>query len=191
MKHYLLTALVLLASAMHPTFASDKIKIIDIGMAGNGCPEETASTQKIIINQGSGSVHIISPYFVLPGPPPNRAFTRYKCDVAVSVEVANGYQIGTKASVNGFILLDDAAKSSEVKLNTFFAGDKSEPNEVKFDKPTLQNFELLSDAMQWSKCGANSILRMKASATLRAKQPSNSYLRVNSFGMELEYRTCS
>ena len=136
-------------------------------------------------------MRIISPYFVLPGQPPLRTFIRLKCDVAVGVEVANGYQVGIKASARGFIELDDATKTT-VTLDAFVAGMRSEQRkDVKFNSPTHQNFEISNDTTKWSMCGADTILRMKIGATLRGKDLGKSYLRINSFGMDFEYRTCS
>jgi len=192
MKRYLLLALLLSLSPISFTFANDKIKILKVGMAGNGCPEETESLNKTLIRKSDTSVRIISPFFVLPGKPPHRTFIRYKCDVGVGVEVENGYQVGIKASAKAFIELDSATNST-VTLDAFFAGSRSGSGrkEVKFDTPSYQNFEISNDTTQWSKCGVDSILRMKIAATLRGKDLGESYLRVNSFGMELESRACS
>ncbi len=190
MKHYLLTALVLLASTMHPSFANDNVKIVDIGLAGNGCPEEPESMSTILIKQDDRSVRIISPHFVLPGKPPLRTLVRYKCDVAVSVEVGKGYQVGIKASAKAFIELHDASKST-VSLDAFFTGTKSKREEIKLSSPTHQNLEISNNETVWSECGADTILRMKIAATLRGKDLGQSYLRVNSFGMEFEQRACS
>lgn len=189
MKRYLLLTLLLAASPNSATLANDKIKIVDIGMAGNGCPEDTESV-KTLIKKDDTSVRIISPFFVLPGSPPLRTFIRYKCDVSIAVEVANGYQVGIKASAKAFIELHDATVST-VTLDAFFAGTRSEREKVRLNSPTHQNLEITNSKTEWSKCGADSLLRMKIAATLRGKDLGKSYLRINSFGMGFEYRACS
>ena len=190
MKRSLLIVLILAIIPVTTTYANDKFKVIKVGMAGNGCPEATESTGNILVKQDDKSVRVISPYFALPGNMSERTFIRSKCDVAVSVKVADGYQVGIKATAKAFIDLDDASEST-VELNTFFAGEKSDPKIMTFQSATYQNLELSNHPTKWSPCGADSILRMKVSATLRGKDLSQSYLRINSFGLNFEYRVCS
>ena len=191
MKRHLLFALILTALASSTSYASDKVSFGKVGLAGNGCPEETELVSPALVKLDDTSLRIIPLKFVLSSKPPARSFIRKKCDVALAVKVVKGYQVGiSKASVQSFLALDDASKSS-IQLDTGFTGSEFENTESKLDSAIYQNTELLSNTTQWSACGRDTIIRIKVSATLQADYMQVSYLRINGFGLDFEYRACS
>lgn len=195
MKRHLMFALLLAASAISTPHASDitndNVSFGKIGLAGNGCPEETESVSQTLVKLDDTSVRVIPLNFVLSSKQSARKLIRRKCDMALAVKVAKGYQIGiSNAAAQSFLALDDASKSS-IHLDTGFTGSEFEKEESTFESNTHQNTELLSDTTQWSMCGKDTIIRMKVSATLRTDKSQISYLRVNSFGLDFEYQACS
>ena len=190
MKYSALMTVMLAASLMTTSLASNSITFGDIGFGGNGCPDTTEPDKQASVILNESALHIIPQDFFLNSGSSERSMLRKKCDVALAVNVPDDYQIGiSKVSTYAFLAQDEGSRA-KIRLNAGFSGKLFTNKEAAFAEPMHQNLELSDDSIQWATCGANIIVRMKVSATLRAKKDKHSYLRVNSFGLNLEQRKC-
>lgn len=190
MKLPILFLTLLAISATSSVFANEKANFGEVGIAGNGCPEETDSISPSLVKFDADSVRVIPTQFVLSNKLSKKTLIRKKCDMALAVEVPDGYQVGiSNSSMQSFLALDDDSKSS-IRLEAGFTGSEFTVEESKTDSMAHQSVELSNKTTQWADCGADTIIRMKVSATLKADEAQFSYLRVNSFGLGIEYRAC-
>ena len=191
MKPHLLFLILLGTSIISPTLASEKPNFGEVGIAGNGCPEEADAIRSSLIKFGADSVQIIPTQFTLSNQLSPKKLIRKKCDLALAVEVPNGYQVGmSNASSQSFLMLDDGSEST-VRVEAGFTGNKFEIEELKAEGLVHQSIDLSNKTTQWAECGEDAIIRMKVSATLKADETQFSFVRINSFGLGIEYRACS
>ena len=191
MKPHLLFLMALAVSANSTTFASEKPNFGEVGIAGNGCPEETDTISPSLVKFGADTIRVIPTQFVLSNKLSKKKLIRKKCDLALAVEVPDGYQIGmSNPSAQSFLTLDDSSEST-VRVEAGFTGSKFEIEELQAEGLIHQSIELPNKTTQWAECGADAIIRMKVSATLKADATQFSFVRVNSFVLGIEYRACS
>lgn len=190
------TAILAVTPSAH---ATEPFQLGEIGYAGNGCPSTTDNTQPTLVftsgtaedSNGGHRLTIIPTEMTLLFPSTGRTFERIKCDIAVPAKVTKGYQIGIQhASLMAFSVLDDDTKSS-IRLGSSFSGQSSQSNEKELDTTSPHNTELHIKETQWARCGADVIIRAKASATLRGDNTQNAYVSVNSVTLKLTARQCS
>ena len=182
---------VLISAYLTPASAIEPFKLGEVGFAGSGCPATTDTEQSTIIRLNENAISIILTEMTLLTSPLNRTFQRKKCDIALSVTVSSGYQIGIgKAKLHTFVSLDDDSKAT-VSLFTGFAGSEFKESTEKFTANTFKNAELSIDEKQWAACGQDMIIRAKASATIRGTHEQDSYLKVNGLFLSIVYRACS
>ena len=182
---------ILLATSLTPSaFSNEKVTFGSVGFAGNGCSEGIQSTGEALVKLTNSSLQIIPQEFLLSSKQSTRTLTRKKCDIALDVSVPDGYQIGISSSSSNAYLTLDQDSSATIDLTVGFPTAMHGNEELRFTEPTQQNVRLSNNAVQWSPCGADTIIRMKVAATLRTKQTLFSYLRINSFGLNLVTRPC-
>lgn len=132
---------------------------------GNGCPAGTASAT--VTHDGKAVSILFDQYIVEAGRPTNRRLDRKSCNVAVPVRVPNGYSVTVfKVDYRGFNSLPRGAQS-QFNTEYFFAGAQGPLYSKTFNGPLEQDYlitnNLVAQALVWSPCGQDVILRANSS----------------------------
>lgn len=171
----IITTSVALLTGSQAVFSSpdlDNVVIEQVGYAGNGCPEGSAS---VVLASDKKSVSFSFDAFIAEaGGNGQRTFERQKCDVAFGLKIPEGVSVSlVDADYNGFSNLPIGAKATFTR-DYFFAGTRG-PRLTKTwqgeHKESFQIKDRLGDfENRWSGCGADVILRSKAAITVRTKR---------------------
>jgi hypothetical protein len=132
---------------------------------GNGCPAGTASAT---LSPDSTSLSLLfDQYQVEAGGITGRNVDRKSCNVAIPVNVPQGYSVSIlKIDYRGFNALPIGANST-FNVEYFFAGQQGPAFQKNFSGPLNDNFTLsntlIAEAVVWSACGAQVTLRTNTS----------------------------
>ncbi len=160
---------------------------------GSGCPQGTAAAA---LGVNAQKVAMLFDAYVLEAGGSNpRPFARGSCNLAIPVTVPDGMSVAVFAiDFLGFNLLPAGAESV-FRAEYFFAGDQGTPLETTFTGPLNADFvvqqPIAEDALVWSACGEDVILRANTSVQLRgiADQPAMTTIEA-AVGYRLRTRTC-
>lgn len=191
MKQFIPIFALLISTLATPASANQPFKLGELGYAGNGCPAPTDTENPTIIRMNKDALSIIPTEMMLFTPSDERSFQRKKCDIALPIEVESGYQIRmVNTKLQAFAALDTASTATYT-LDAGFAGNSFAKTSVKLSANTVDNTELAIPETSWSECGADLILRAKASMVLRSDTTQSSYLRVNGIAFSVVSQACS
>ena len=101
-----------------------------------------------------------------------KSIDRKNCSVAIPVKIPQGYSVSVfQVDYRGFNSLP-ARASSQFNVEYFFAGFQGPRYSRRFVGPQDQDYEIrnaiAAEALVWSPCGAQTILRANTSMMLQA-----------------------
>jgi len=182
MKKLLAIAALLIGGAFASSVQADDIRLGTPGYGGTGCPDGTASVN---LTEDGKSLSILFDQFVVEaGGSTNKSFDRKVCNVAIPVHVPQGLSVSVLAiDYRGFNDIPAGAKST-FGVEYFFAGIKGPSFTKNFAGPVSDNYlvhnDLQANAMVWSKCGADVILRTNPSIRVQTVQNKDATASVDS-----------
>ena len=162
----LTAALCLLTSVAHA--AGSKIELGQPAYGGTGCPAGSAS---VSLSPDATAVSFLFDQYVVEAGN-GKSFDRKNCNIAIPVRVPNGYSVSVFAiDYRGFIGLPSGAQA-QLSVDYFLAGGGRGVRSTKtFRGPSTTDY-LTSDtlgleAVVWSGCGADTILRANTTMLVR------------------------
>ncbi len=197
MKRLSLTLLLAPAMLGTPAVAQDApaqpaVTMMAPEYGGNGCPQGSSAAS--LSPDGQKMAVLFDSYTVEAGGPNGRALGRGTCSLAIAVDVPPNVSIAVfSVDFLGFNLLPDGA-TSQFRAEYFFAGDQGVPIETDFTGPLSADFvvqnPIAEDALVWSACGEDVILRANTSVLLRSgDQPAITNIAA-AVGYRLRTKAC-
>ncbi len=147
------------------------IQLGDPAYGGTGCPAGTASST---LSHDKKSLSIIFDEFVVEAGGANRTIERKSCNIAIPVHVPQGWSFSIiDVDYRGYVSLPAQAQA-RMTAEYFLAGSVG----PRFDKlfigrtDTDYNFtnKIGLEAMVWSPCGADTIMRVNAAMLVRTNR---------------------
>jgi hypothetical protein len=149
---------------------ADDIRLGSPAYGGTGCPGGSASAS---LSPNAKSLSILfDSYVVEAGGTTGKRLDRKSCNIAIPVHVPQGYSISIfQVDYRGYTSLPNGS-DSQFNVEYFFAG-QSGPRSTRIFRGPLDRDYLISntvaaEAMVWSACGADTILRTNSSMLTRA-----------------------
>ena len=162
----------LLALTFSATLAhADSISLGIPAYGGSGCPSGTAS---VTLSPDAKALSLIFDQFVVEAGGANRRLERKSCSVAIPVHVPQGFSVSVvNVDYRGYVSLPSQA-SARMTAEYFLAGSTG----PKFDKMFLGKTDtdytfsntLDINAVVWSACGADTILRVNAAMLVQTNR---------------------
>lgn len=165
------SALLALSISAFQSAHADAIQLGTPAYGGNGCPAGTAS---VTLSQDAQSLSLIFDQFVVEAGGANRSLERKSCNVAIPVHIPQGFSVSVvNVDYRGYVSLP-AQASARMTAEYFLAGSVG----PKFDKTFLGRTDtdyqfhnkLDVNAVVWSACGADTILRVNAAMLVRTNR---------------------
>ena len=172
-----------LATVAFPSFAfADSIRLDTPSYGGTGCPDGSAS---VSLSDDQKSLSILFDNFVAEaGGSTNKAMDRKVCNVAIPVHVPNGISVSILAiDYRGFY---DVPKNGKATFGVeyFFAGVRGPSFTKNFSGPASSDYTVTNklgvNALVWSACGADVILRTNPSIRVQTSQNKEATATVDS-----------
>ncbi len=198
MKKLLLTAMtVLMAVAAQ---ADDDIRLGEPKYGGTGCPAGSAAVA-LSPDQKELSV-LFDSYTLQAGGSSPSTIDRKNCQLAIPVRVPQGYSVSFfQVDYRGFNSLPRNAYS-KLDVTYFFAGSRGVRAPTKmFRGPLEGNYlttdNLLAEAVVWSRCGDDTILRLNTAMFLSNNTSRDALSTVDSIDLssgliyKIQWRRCS
>ncbi len=169
-----LKKLALASSLLISTAAFAGLEEVELGepaYGGTGCPSGSASAA---LSQDKKSLSIIFDQFVVEAGGHLRNMERKNCNVAIPVHVPSGYSVSViSVDYRGYVSLP-AQGQARLTAEYFLAGQVG----PRFDKLFLGKTDtdytftnkLGLEAVVWSPCGADTILRVNASMLAKSNR---------------------
>lgn len=158
MKWSLILSVITLAAAMRAN-AGD-IHLGEPQYGGTGCPVGTAS---VALSSDDKTLSILFDQYVVEAGD-TKSFDRKNCNIAIPVQVPQGYSIAVLAiDYRGFTALPRGG-SAQLSVDYFLAGNGRGVRTTKrFTGPVTSDYlktdELGLESLVWTACGASTILR--------------------------------
>lgn len=165
-------ALLLTLSTMQLAFADlNDIQLGTPAYGGNGCPGGTAS---VTLSQDAKSLSIIFDQFIVEAGKANRTMERKSCNVAIPVHIPQGFSVSIiDVDYRGYVSLPAGAQA-RLTAEYFLAGSAGPRYDKLFigQTDTDYNFSNVigAQAVVWSACGADTILRVNAAMLVRTNR---------------------
>ncbi len=140
------------------------------GYGGTGCPSGSAS---VTLSPDSKSLSILfDQYIVEAGASTGRSIDRKGCNLAIPVQVPNGYSIAVfQVDYRGFAAIP-AGGRGQFAVEYFFAGSRGPRQTKTFYGPSNQSYaltdELTAESLVWTPCGASTNLRVNTSMLVQS-----------------------
>ncbi len=179
--------------------ADDPVKLGVPSYGGSGCPAGTAS---VSLSPDAQSLSILfDQYQAEAGGITGKRLDRKSCNVAIPVHVPQGYSVSVfSVDYRGFNALPFGA-SSQFNVEYFLAGSRGPRYSQGFfgdlNEDYIINNQLVAEAMVWSKCGTDVILRSNSSVSVQTNVANEQALTtVDSIDIEagiiyhLQWRRC-
>ena len=182
MKNLLAVAALLIASTFASYAHADDISLGNPGYGGTGCPDGSAS---VTLSDDQKSLSILFDSFVVEaGGTTGKTLDRKVCNVAIPVHVPQGLSVSVLAiDYRGFNEIPAGAKST-FGVEYFFAGVRGPSFSKNFSGPVSADYtitnNLTAQALVWSACGADVILRTNPSIRVQTTQNKEAMATVNS-----------
>jgi hypothetical protein len=165
------SAALLLTLATTQLAIADDISLGTPAYGGNGCPGGSAS---VTLSPDSKSLSIIFDKFIVEAGKANRNLERKSCNVAIPVHVPQGYSISiVDVDYRGYVSLPAGAQA-RLTAEYFLAGSVGPRYDKLFlgrtDTDYNFNNQIGVQAMVWSPCGADTILRVNAAMLVRTNR---------------------
>jgi hypothetical protein len=148
--------------------AGDDLVLGQPGYGGTGCPGGTAS---VSLSPDQKSISFLFDQYVVEAGG-GKSFDRKNCNIAIPVRVPNGYSISVFAiDYRGFYGLPSGA-TAQLNVNYFLAGGGRGVRSTKNFRGPANSDYLTTDtlgleAVVWSACGADTILRANTTMLVR------------------------
>ena len=198
MKKLLAIAAILVSGAFATAAYADDIRLDTPAYGGTGCPEGTAS---VSLSDDQKSLSILFDQFVAEaGGSTNKSMDRKVCNVAIPVHVPQGLSVSILAiDYRGFNDIPSGAKST-FGVEYFFAGVRGPTFTKNFNGPVSDQYtitnKLTAQALVWSACGADVILRTNPSIRVQTTQNKEAMATVDSEDVnaaivyKLQWKSC-
>lgn len=192
------TAAVALLGAAGLAHAQSGIALGQPSYGGTGCPSGSVSTT---LSPDSTSLSLLfDQYVVEAGQSVGRSFDRKSCNIAIPVRVPQGYSVSVLAiDYRGYNNLPRRAQS-QFSVEYFFAGRRGPVFQRTFngqlDSDYLLSNTLTAEAMVWSACGEDVILRTNSSMRVNTQGGQDAVATVDSQDVNaalvyhLQWRRC-
>jgi hypothetical protein len=167
-QHVLAAAFCLLTSVAASASGND-IQLGQPGYGGTGCPAGSAS---VSLSPDNKSISFLFDQYVVEAGG-DKSFDRKNCNIAIPVRVPNGYSVSVFAiDYRGFTGLPSGAQA-QLSVDYFLAGGGRGVKSIKtFRGPTTADYmttdTLGLQAIVWSGCGADTILRANTTMLVRS-----------------------
>lgn len=181
----IITSSVVLLAASQSAISEPNINgvvIEKVGYAGNGCPAGSASA---VLARDKKSITLqFDDFVVQAGGHGQRTFARAKCDVAFGLKVPAGISVSLlNADYQGFNEIPSLSKATFTR-NYFFAGARGPRLKKTWTGEHSNSFQIKDSlgtyANEWSRCGADVILRSKTALTVRTKRGHEALIAMGS-----------
>ena len=164
------TLLVLGMSVMQSALA-DSIQLGMPAYGGNGCPAGTASAT---LSPDNTALSLIFDQFIVEAGGANRTLERKSCSVAIPVHIPQGFSVSVVGvDYRGYVSLPSAA-SARMTAEYFLAGSQGPRFDKMFLGKTDTDYTFHNDigvqAIVWSACGADTILRVNAAMLVKTNR---------------------
>ncbi|MEP7239794.1 MAG: DUF4360 domain-containing protein [Devosia sp.] len=182
MKRFLAIAALLLSGAFATAVQADDIALGTPTYGGTGCTDGTASVS--LADDAKSLTILFSDFVAEAGGSTNKSFDRKICNVAIPVHVPQGISVSVLAiDYRGYNNIPTGA-STQFNVEYFFAGVRGPTFTKNFTGPIddqyLVHNDLQANAVVWSKCGADVILRTNPSIRVTTKQNKDALATVDS-----------
>lgn len=136
------------------------------GYGGNGCPQGSAS---VVLSPDNQQLSILFDSYVAQTGGGGPTIDRKSCNLSIPVTVPNGYSYSiVQVDYRGFNSLPRGARS-QLAVEYFFAGSRGVRTTKTFMGPLNDAYQtsdrLGAEAVTWSPCGAQTIMRVNTSMT--------------------------
>ena len=136
------------------------------GYGGNGCPQGSAS---VILSPDNQQLSILFDSYMVQTGSGLPTVDRKSCNLSIPVTVPNGYSYSiVQVDYRGFNSLPRQARS-QLNVEYFFAGSRGVRTQKSFVGPLNDQYavtdRLGAEAVVWSPCGAETIMRVNTSMT--------------------------
>lgn len=155
----------LMATAAH----ADDIRLGEPAYGGTGCPAGSAS---VALSPDQKEISILFDSYVVEAGG-SKSFDRKNCNIAVPVHVPNGYSVSVFAiDYRGFAGIPNGGRAT-LAVDYFLAGQgRGYRTSKTFRGPMagdyLKSDDLGLEAVVWTACGANTILRANTSMLVQS-----------------------
>lgn len=138
---------------------------------GTGCPDGTAS---VVLSPEETTLSILFDNYVVETGGLNKLNDRKNCNIAIPIHIPQGYSYSVVAlDYRGYMSIPRGG-SARLAVNYFLAGEGSE-NSVRtsatftgpVERDYLKTDRLGVEAVVWSACGADTILRTNTTLALK------------------------
>lgn len=177
---------------------ADGLQLGEPQYGGTGCPAGSAS---VALSPDQSALSILFDQYVVEAGG-RKSFDRKNCNIAIPVRVPQGYSVSVFAiDYRGFTGLPSGARA-QLSVNYFLAGGGSGVRTTKtFYGPSssdyLKSDRLGMEAIVWSACGADTILRANTTMLVQSNSRRDQAMAtVDSADIEsgliyhLQWRTC-
>jgi hypothetical protein len=140
--------------------AADTIALGDPQYGGTGCPAGSAS---VALSPDNSALSILFDQYVVEAGG-SKSFDRKNCNIAIPVHVPNGYSVSVIAiDYRGFVGIPSGGRA-QLNVDYFLAGNGRGVRTTKtfrgpYSEDYLKSDSLGLQAIVWSGCGADTILR--------------------------------
>lgn len=192
------TAAVAMIAASGAAHAQSGVTLGNPAYGGTGCPAGSVSAA---LSPDATSLSLLfDQYVVEAGASVGRSFDRKSCNIAIPVHVPNGYSVSVLSiDYRGYNMLPRRA-TSQFSVEYFFAGRRGPMFTRTFngalDSDFLLNNTLVAEAMVWSRCGEDVILRTNSSMRVQTSGGQDAIATVDSQDVSaalvyhLQWRRC-
>ena len=154
--------------------SADDIQIGTPAYGGNGCPGGTAS---VTLSQDAKSLSLIFDQFIVEAGGANRTMEGKSCNVAIPVHIPQGFSVSVvNVDYRGYVSLP-ALASARMTAEYFLAGSVGPRFEKQFigrtDTDYLFSNRLDVNALVWSACGVDTILRVNAAMLVKTNRSND------------------
>jgi hypothetical protein len=169
-KNLVKSALLALAISVS-AHAADDIQLGTPAYGGNGCPAGTAS---VTLSQDAKSLSLIFDQFIVEAGGSSRSLERKSCNVAIPVHIPQGFSVSVvSVDYRGYVSLP-AQASARMTAEYFLAGSQGPRFEKLFNGRTDSDYQFTNNigvnAVVWSACGADTILRVNAAMLVKTNR---------------------
>ncbi|MEQ1664925.1 MAG: DUF4360 domain-containing protein [Bdellovibrionales bacterium] len=170
MKLNLILLLVLIAAGLHAN--ADGLKLGEPSYGGSGCPAGSAS---VSISPEQSSLSILFDQYIVEAGSNGKSFDRKNCNLAIPITIPQGYSYSVIAiDYRGFTSIPSGGRA-QLAVNYFLAGGGAGVRTSKTFYGPVQSDYVKSDrlgveAVVWSACGADTILRTNTSMLVQTNR---------------------
>ncbi len=173
MRKMMMKGLCLATLAISTTAMADlnDIQLGVPGYGGNGCPANTAS---VTLSDDKKSLSVIFDQFIVEAGGMNKSLERKSCNIAIPVHVPQGLSVSViDVDYRGYVSLPSQA-SARLTAEYFLAGSRGPKFDKTFTGRTDTDYTFKNDigveAVVWSPCGADTILRVNAAMLVKTNR---------------------